>query len=84
MNADELPNFARASKQCSGQRAGPALAHFFRVAETTKQRLLKEAAKVIGVEELANRLGVPSWLLVAWIAGRDPRRIRATRKELNA
>ena len=39
------------------------------MAETTKQRLLQEAAKFIGVEELANRLGVPSWLLVAWIEG---------------
>lgn len=39
------------------------------MAETTKQRLLKEAAKLIGVEELANRLGVHSWLLVAWIEG---------------
>lgn len=39
------------------------------MAGTTKQRLLTEAAKLIGVEELANRLGVPSWLLVAWIEG---------------
>ena len=39
------------------------------MAETTKQRLLREAAKLIGEEELANRLGVPSWLLVAWIEG---------------
>jgi hypothetical protein len=45
------------------------LAHFSYVAGTTKQRLLTEAAKFIGVEELANRLGVPSWLLVAWIEG---------------
>jgi hypothetical protein len=39
------------------------------VAGATKQRLLTKAAKLIGVEELANRLGVPSWLLVAWIEG---------------
>jgi len=44
------------------------LARFSYVAGTTKQRLLTEAAKLIGVEELANRLGVPS-LLVAWIEG---------------
>lgn len=39
------------------------------MAGTTKQRLLSEAAKLIGEEELASRLGVPSWLLVAWIEG---------------
>lgn len=35
----------------------------------TKQRLLKAAAELIGNEELARRLGVPIWLLVAWIEG---------------
>ena len=39
------------------------------MAGTAKQRLLKEAAKLIGEEELARRLAVPSWLLVAWIEG---------------
>ena len=42
---------------------------FFSVAGTTKQRLLKEAVKLVGSEELASRLGVPTWLLIAWIEG---------------
>lgn len=39
------------------------------MAGTTKQRLLKQAAKLVGEEELARRLGVPTWLLIAWIEG---------------
>ncbi len=39
------------------------------VGGSAKQRLLMAAAKLIGNDELAARLGVPSWLLVAWIEG---------------
>lgn len=39
------------------------------MAEATKQRLLKEAAKLIGETELAVRLGVPITLLRAWTQG---------------
>lgn len=39
------------------------------VAETTKQRLLRQAAKLMGPEELAARLGVPINLLEAWLQG---------------
>ena len=34
-----------------------------------KQRLLKQAAKVVGHENLAKRLNVPASLLDAWIRG---------------
>lgn len=39
------------------------------VAETTKQRLLRQAANLLGREELAVRLGVPVTLLDAWSQG---------------
>jgi len=39
------------------------------MAETTKQRLLREAAKVVGKEELAAQLRVPQELLDAWMRG---------------
>jgi hypothetical protein len=41
----------------------------FRVGEPTKQRLLREAAKLIGETELAVRLGIPVTLLRAWTKG---------------
>ncbi len=37
--------------------------------ESTKQRLLKEAAKLLGKEELATQLRVPQELLDAWMGG---------------
>lgn len=37
--------------------------------ESTKQRLLKEAAKLLGKEELAAELRVPQELLEAWMRG---------------
>jgi DNA-binding transcriptional regulator YiaG len=37
--------------------------------ETTKQRLLKQAAQALGKEELAARLKVPVSTLEAWIGG---------------
>jgi hypothetical protein len=36
---------------------------------TTKQRMLEQAAKHLGREELAGRLNVPESLLQAWIDG---------------
>jgi len=39
------------------------------VGRTTKQHLLKRAAARIGQQELAERLGVPSTLLDAWLRG---------------
>lgn len=39
------------------------------MAESTKQRLLKEAAKLLGKDELAAQLRVPQQLLDAWIRG---------------
>jgi hypothetical protein len=39
------------------------------VAESTKQRLLRKAADLIGQEELAVRLRVPTPLLDAWRRG---------------
>lgn len=39
------------------------------MAETTKQRLLKEAAKLLGHDELAAQLRVPRELLDAWMRG---------------
>jgi transcriptional regulator with XRE-family HTH domain len=39
------------------------------VTETTKQRLLQQAAKLVGREELAARLRVPINLLEAWLQG---------------
>lgn len=37
--------------------------------KTAKQQLLKRAAALIGEQELALRLGVPSTLLDAWLRG---------------
>jgi hypothetical protein len=37
--------------------------------ETPQQRILKRAAKLMGEDELARRLGVPRHLLDAWIRG---------------
>ena len=39
------------------------------LAETRKQLLLKNAAKLIGQDELAIRMKVPGSLLEAWISG---------------
>jgi hypothetical protein len=39
------------------------------VAESTKQRLLKEAVKLLGKDELAAQLRVPQQLLDAWVRG---------------
>jgi hypothetical protein len=39
------------------------------VAETTKQRLLREAAELLGRQELAKRFNVSESLLDAWIRG---------------
>lgn len=39
------------------------------MAESTKQRLLKEAAKLLGKDELAAQLRVPQQLLDAWMRG---------------
>jgi hypothetical protein len=39
------------------------------MADSTKQRLLKEAARVVGKEELAAQLRVPPELLDAWMRG---------------
>lgn len=41
----------------------------FALAVTTKQVLLRRAAALIGHEELAARLEVPSALLESWIGG---------------
>lgn len=41
----------------------------FPLAETRKQLLLKNAAKLIGQDELAIRMKVPGPLLEAWING---------------
>jgi transcriptional regulator with XRE-family HTH domain len=37
--------------------------------ETTKQRLLREAATLLGQEELATRLKVSESLIGAWVTG---------------
>ena len=39
------------------------------MAETTKQQLLRKAVELIGDQEVAILLGVPSHLLNAWISG---------------
>ena len=39
------------------------------LSETTKQRLLRQAVSLVGMEELAVHLGVPVNLLDAWIRG---------------
>jgi len=39
------------------------------VAETTKQRLLREAAQLMGQQELAQRLKVSESQLAGWIQG---------------
>ena len=39
------------------------------MAESTKQRLLNEAAKLLGKDELAAQLRVPQQLLDAWMRG---------------
>lgn len=39
------------------------------MAESTKQRLLKEAARLLGKDELAAQLRVPQQLLDAWMSG---------------
>ena len=39
------------------------------LSETTKQRLLRKAVSLVGMEELAVHLGVPVNLLDAWIRG---------------
>ena len=38
--------------------------------QTTRQDLLRKAVKLIGHDELAAKLGVPSHLLDAWINGK--------------
>lgn len=37
---------------------------------TTRQELLRKAVKLIGQEELAAKLGVPTHLLDAWVNGK--------------
>ena len=38
--------------------------------QTTRRELLRKAVKLIGQEELAEKLGVPTHLLEAWMNGK--------------
>ena len=39
------------------------------MSEDTKQRLLREGVRLVGIEELAAQLGAPVSLVEAWIRG---------------
>jgi transcriptional regulator with XRE-family HTH domain len=53
----------------ANRKSGASLASRAGVSETTKQKLLEQAADLVGYEDLANGLGVPEKTLKDWING---------------